>query len=277
VASFASPIGITGARGVLGRRLCAELRQRNIDFIVFDGDIRDVDAASRFVADAGSVVHAAAIVPVGRVSADPATAISVNVAGTASIARAAAEKPFAYVSTSHVYAPSSGDLSEDAATHPSSVYGWTKRQGEQWCEVLHPAPLILRLFSYYDVAQPETYLVPSLVRRIRETPVGGIIELAGADNVRDVADATWMAQTIALLLASGATGVVNCGTGQGRRVLDIAVALASSIGRDDVQFEGTDTREPSTRLVADTTRLRTLLPAVPPFDLVAGLRDFADA
>lgn len=273
------PAGITGASGVLGRRLCAELRRAGSDVLEFRGDVRETELVRQFVSQVSSVIHAAAVVPVGRVSADPGTAVAVNVGGTAAIAKATADggKPLVYISTSHVYAASTDPLTEASAIGPMTIYGWTKWQGEQWCDLLHPRPLILRLFSYFDRHQPDAYLVPSLIRRIRTAETGSEMAIDGARNVRDIADASWMARTVSLLVEKGATGVVNCGTGMAWEVLEIARTVGAALGRDDVRFVPGSAPDAPSQLVSDPTRLRGLLASVPPFELAAALRDCVGA
>ncbi|MEG8047510.1 sugar nucleotide-binding protein [Sphingomonas aerolata] len=135
-------IGLTGARGVLGRRLVEVLDARGTRVAPFDGDVRDAAALAEWATGCERIVHAAAIVPTIQVKEGTGTAIAVNVAGTANVATAAASAgvPLTYISTSHVYASSDSALPEDAPVHPVSLYGLTKWQGEQWVDQLAPAP-----------------------------------------------------------------------------------------------------------------------------------------
>ena len=262
-------IGLTGGRGVLGRRLLATLEARGIAVTSFGGDIREAEAVKRWVADCSTVVHAAAIVPTGRVGADPAAAITVNVAGTATIAAAAATTGarLIYVSTSHVYRSSARPLTEEAPIDPVSLYGLSKWQGEQWCARLASEVLVARLFSYFDARQGPSYLGPALHDRIACAAPGAELPLFGYDSVRDIADARWLSERLADLIALGTSGIVNVGTGQPHSIAAIARTLATVAGRPDIRWVPADDK-PGDMLVADVTRLNMLFD-VPAFDLGA--------
>lgn len=265
-------IGITGARGILGSRIAEACGALRYNPVPYGGDVRDGAALTAWVKDLDAVVHAAAVVPVSVVEADPGNAIAVNVGGTAAVARAAADRdlPFTYVSTSHVYEPSSDPLVEGSSLRPVNKYGLTKLQGEAWCEVLHSSPLLVRVFSFFDARQPEPYLVPTLRRRVAETGHGQELAVHSAGSTRDLADASWMATAIARLVAAGATGRVNCATGVAVPVADVARAVAAAQGRHDVRVvDATPGRQD--HLVADTTLLRHLIPDLRPFDLSQAL------
>lgn len=268
-------IGLTGARGVLGRRLVEVLDARGTRVTPFDGDVRDAAALAEWATGCERIVHAAAIVPTIQVKEGTGTAIAVNVAGTANVATAAAAAgvPLTYISTSHVYASSDGALAEDAPVRPVSLYGLTKWQGEQWVNQLAPAPLIVRLFSYFDSRQAASFLVPALYRRIREAPKGAELPLYGYGSVRDMADARWLAGRLADLIESGASGTLNLGTGVGTSIATVAARLALAVGRDDISWTPADDH-PGDTLVADVTAVSRAV-EMPAFDLDAAFRALA--
>lgn len=270
-------IGLTGSRGVLGSRIRESGERRGHVVHQFPGDVRDAAAVTRWLnkTTLDWVVHAAAIVPVLTVKADVSAAIAVNVGGSANLAEACSRSGtrLAYISTSHVYAPSPAPLSETDAVAPSTLYGLTKLQGEQWSCALADTPLILRLFSYFDPRQHSAYLVPGLIGRIAACPPGGTVEVSGANNVRDIADARWLADIIVGLLEANADGVFNCGTGHGSTVAEIAQAALDASGRADAVLEFVEDDRPNS-LVARTDLLATVLPHRPEFALGAALRAF---
>lgn len=267
-------IGLTGARGVLGRRLVEAFAARGAVISAYPGDVCDVTALSEWARDCTRIIHAAAVVPTGQVSADPGAAITVNVAGTANVAAAAAEAKasFSYVSTSHVYASSDTPLTEAERLEPVSLYGLTKLQGEQWVRRLTDDPLIVRIFSYFDSRQAPTYLVPALHDRIRKAPQGGELPLFGFRSRRDIADARWLAEQLAQLVLSGATGTLNLGTGDGTPIAAVAERLAAAAGRSDIRWVPADDH-PGDTLVADPAMLaKSGVDAR--FDLDSALRAF---
>ena len=162
-------IGLTGARGVLGARIHSTLSTRGHKVVPLVGDVRDAPALDNWAKHLDAAVHAAAIVPVHKVANHLFDAISVNVAGTANVARAIARSSnchLTYISTSHVYAPSDRPVRENDQLRPASLYGLTKLQGEQWASSISERLLIVRVFSFFDARQPDSYLVPSLRARI---------------------------------------------------------------------------------------------------------------
>ncbi|MFD1612615.1 NAD-dependent epimerase/dehydratase family protein [Sphingomonas tabacisoli] len=270
-------VGLTGATGVLGSRLATAFGSHGHEIVPFRGDVRDPASVQDWAHGLPVLVHSAAMVPVQQVEKRIDEAIAINVGGTANVARAAAinSARLIYISTSHVYRSSTCRLSEDDPLDPVSLYGMTKLQGEQWVGKLTANNLILRLFSYFDRHQAESYLVPSLCRRIAEAPLGSSIDLFGGENRRDMSDAAWLSETCARLAISDAQGVVNCATGRDDRVIDIAQMLAEEMGRADLSWNIVQDR-PADSLLADTSRLAALLPSQAPFALRASLRSYAE-
>ena len=271
-------VGITGARGVLGRRIVEQFTAQGLSPVAFHGDVRDRAVVDEFVKGIDVVIHSAATVPVTVVASDPGSAVSVNVGGTANVAMCASRygRPLVYISTSHVYATSEGFLQESSPVRPSSLYGLTKYQGESWCQELHPRPLILRVFSFFDPEQRPPYLVPSLKQRIQMAPRGATLVIRGSQDERDLASAIWMAKVIADLVQRGMSGIVNCGTGQGVRVIEVADRLAVMAGRVDLNITSEVPPAPHSRIVADTSLLKGWLPELAAFDLRQALKDMFD-
>jgi UDP-glucose 4-epimerase/GDP-4-dehydro-6-deoxy-D-mannose reductase len=249
------------------------------EVVPFAGDIRERDSIHFFLESLDYVIHLAAVVPVDHVRDDLANAIHVNVIGSVHLAEAVSKKGscgLAYISSSHVYAPSDSPLSEDAPTRPLSQYGLTKLHGENWVSSILPEALVLRVFSFFDHHQPASYLVPALTGRIRSADHGAVLPLRGAQCRRDIADASWIAGICAALVDQRATGIVNCGTGRSFLVREIAEKLAAAMGRSDVSWEGF-TDDAINALVADTNKLRQLLGTELEFDLEKALAVYVES
>jgi len=272
-------IGLTGARGVLGTRLFSALSLKGHEILPFDGDIRDSSSLDPWVTGLDAVVHAAAIVPVRKVMDHLSVAISVNVGGTANVARAVARNPnchLTYISTSHVYASSDRPLKEDEVPNPISYYGRTKLQGEQWVSSLLERTLIVRVFSFFDERQTEPYLIPSLQTRIVSATRGSSLQLVGALNMRDIADARWIAEVCARLVDATQTGTVNCATGICHSVLELALKLTEVLDRTDVKWDF-DKNDPPNVLAADVSLLVSRIGVLPSFDLQSALRRYVSS
>jgi nucleoside-diphosphate-sugar epimerase len=203
----------------------------------------------------------------------------VNVIGSVNVAEAVARQGtcgLAYISTSHVYAPSDEPLTESGATKPPSQYGLTKLQGENWILSIKPDALAIRVFSFFDPVQPASYLVPALTKRIRAAERGAVMPLRGALCKRDIADASWLAALCTALVTRNIKGIVNCGTGHGYLVREIAERLAAAMGRRDLSWQGFP-EDGINALVADIQTLSAALGAPPAFDLDTSFADYVAA
>jgi dTDP-4-dehydrorhamnose reductase len=139
---------ITGAGGLVGRRLAAEARRRGHQVLALtsaDCDVTDPTAPERHVNSGDVVINCAAYTKVDQAETDEAGAHAVNAAGAGNVAHACARAgaELIHVSTDYVF---SGDFGAeqprpyeiDDETGPKSVYGRTKLEGE--FEVLAAMP-----------------------------------------------------------------------------------------------------------------------------------------
>ena len=117
-----------------------------------------------------------------------------------------------------------------------------------------------RVFSFTHANQAPPYLVPSLRQKIAALRDGDALEIDNPSSVRDIQDAEQVIDAILHLAQRAAVGTFNIGTGMGRSVSDIALAVAKALGKQ-IRVSGVD-RAPPGSLIADTTRLRSLLAAL---------------
>lgn len=271
-------VGLTGARGVLGTRISEALIRHGHEINPFVGDVRNLSDLEAWVSDLQVVVHAAAVVPVEDVAQHPSEAIAVNVGGTANVALAVSKTSncrMVYLSTSHAYRSIDRPIVETDPIDPVSLYGLSKFQGEEWVRRLVEDALIVRVFSFFDDRQARPYLVPSLRERLMFAAPNAELELHGANNIRDLADARFLGEICARLAVERSGGVVNCGTGHSYSILEIANELANAMGRKDVTWREAANSQVSV-LVANTAELsRRFGGFMPPFDLAESLHSFA--
>jgi len=224
------------------------------------GDLRDrarldtVIARHRPVA----VMHFAALSNVGEATEQPARYWDNNVIGTLRLAEAMAAggvEHLVFSSTCAVYGEQDGVmLDEDCPQRPLNAYGASKRAAEELIANLAAAPGVSLnhvFFRYFNVAgadpearvgefhRPETHLIPLALdavrgRRERLTIHGTDYPTPDGTCVRDyvhVADliAAHMAG-LDHLLAGGASGAFNLGTGRGFSVREVVDVVARVTG-----------------------------------------------
>lgn len=130
---------VTGAGGMLGRRVVTAAVERGHDVVASDRselDITEADAVGRFVAEVApeAIVHCAAYTDVDGAETEEQLARRINADATADIAAAAARTGafVVAVSTDYVFA---GDAEapyvESAQPDPRTAYGRTKLLGER--------------------------------------------------------------------------------------------------------------------------------------------------
>jgi nucleoside-diphosphate-sugar epimerase len=268
-------VGLTGARGILGSILKERLDRQGVETAAYPGDVNDGNALAAWFAEHRFryFFHFAALVPVAAVEGNPLLAFQTNVMGTFSVCKSLLEtQPGCWLfhcSSSHVYLPTStaAPISEDAPKDPPTFYGATKLAAECVVETLLgklQAPYCIgRVFSFTHAHQAPPYLVPSLRQRIAVLGDAETLEIDNPSSVRDIQDAEQVIDAILHLANRAASGTVNIGTGIGRSVGDIALAVAQELGKK-IRVTGID-RAHTGSLIADTTRLRALLaPACEP-------------
>ena len=155
---------VLGASGQLGAALCRQLgpaalpaarRPSSPDWLTLDLATL-TDSPDELVAahSLTAIICSASATDVGRCETDRAWADAANHLGPLSLARAAAHAriPFVFYSTDYVFPgthENPGPYTEDAPTHPLSVYGGTKREGEVEILKANPAALVLRTTTVY--------------------------------------------------------------------------------------------------------------------------------
>ena len=154
---------ITGGKGMLGRTLCAELKE--FELIPTDLPEADITDAAKFNAlIAGyapdAVIHCAAMTKVDDCEAKRDLAFKLNEEGSRNVALAAkmcGARLFA-VSTDYVF---SGEpprepwaWSETDIPRPRTVYGASKFAGEQMIQMILPEAVIVRIAWLYGSGGP---------------------------------------------------------------------------------------------------------------------------
>lgn len=251
------------------------------------GDVADratVGAALRRH-DVAAVIHLAASIVAPASVRHPLPYYRNNLAASLGLLEACVRHgvaAFVLSSTAAVYgAPAASPVREDAPTVPINPYGWSKLMVERVLTdtaAAHDLPfMVLRYFNVAG-ADPEgragqaeggaahllgVALDAALGRR-PEVPIYGT-DYPTADgtcvrdfvHVSDLADAHRAA--LDHLLAGGASTVLNCGYGRGFSVREVIAAVERVSGRPVPTRQAPRRPGDPPEVVADATRIRTLL------------------
>ena len=219
---------VTGAEGQLGRLLVSTapagmqvtaLSRAGLDI----GDAAAVLAAVRTLAP-GLIINAAAYTAVDKAESEGELAARVNALGPAHLAAAARAvgARLVHVSTDFVFDGTAGTpYRADAATHPLSVYGRTKRDGElAVLEALPEHSLIVRTAWVY-AAQGRNFLL-TMLRLMRERGAVRVV----ADQVGTPTSARPLAMALWQMAGAGVTGMHHWTDAGVASWYDFAVAIA---------------------------------------------------
>ncbi|HEY1099994.1 MAG TPA: dTDP-4-dehydrorhamnose reductase, partial [Myxococcota bacterium] len=225
----AMKIWIPGGYGMLGSGLADDARAAGHDVVVSgrDVDVADAGDVAVFIAahHPAAIVNCAAYTAVDKAESESALAERVNGLAPGVLAAAAATigARFVHVSTDYVFS-GEGDrpLDEQMPTAPVSVYGRTKRDGENAALAASDTTLIVRTSWLYAATHK------NFVRTM-------LALMADREQLRVVADqfgrptsTTTLSQAILALLDVGARGIVHVADDTGDAGIswhDFAVAI----------------------------------------------------
>ena len=163
-------IVISGAAGMLGRRLATQAQRQGRDVLALTSaqwDITVAADAERFIEAGDVVVNCAAYTKVDAAEQDQDRAYAVNAVGPENIAHACARAgaQFIHISTDYVF---SGALRRpyeiDDEAGPLSVYGRTKLAGELMVLAAMPDAHIVRTAWVYEGADGSDFV--AVMRRL---------------------------------------------------------------------------------------------------------------
>jgi len=278
---------LTGATGFTGRYLEPALRSRGYRVARADPagpqpcDLTDPLAVEETVlrSEPDVVIHLAAVTYVAHNKAEDF--YRVNVLGTLNLLQALAKLKRApnrviVASSANVYGtPKAEVLDESLCPAPVNHYAASKLAMEHmvrtWFAQL--PILITRPFNYTGPGQAEHFLVPKIVKHFRQR--APYIELGNLQVSRDYSDVEDVILTYLALLESDARSeIVNICSGRAIALLDIIEMMNEIAGyKIEVRVNPAFVRENEVpRLVGSPTKLRSLVPILPPRPFVETLR-----
>lgn len=302
---------VTGGAGFIGSNIVEELLKRgervrvldnlstgkrdNLAFVeglqspsasyeFMEGDIRHLDTCRRACHGIDYVLHQAALCSVPRSINDPLVSNEVNVCGTLTVLMAAREagvKRVVHASSSSVYGNSEIlPKTESQAPSPVSPYAVSKLAGECYCQVFTKVfdleTVILRYFNVFGPRQDPSSQYAAVVPRFIQLALdskpleihGDGLQSRDFTYVRNVVDANLQAAE-----APDAIGhVINIACGQTSSVLQIADAIASTLGKK-LEYHHTPARTGDVRdSLADISKAQRLLGYETHVGVLDGLR-----
>lgn len=221
---------VTGFTGTIGRHLPAGARKLKLDL----SSLHTKNPAGMFE-HKDDILHLAGVVGPTQVNENPEYAEAVNVAGTAALARQFIKKStgkFYYISTSHVYAPTSERITETSETGPTSLYAKQKMIAEkELSEIFESEPTrlcIIRVFSVLDWDTGPFSLGGGIQKLARGEPE---FVLRNASDIRDFLTPKTIAEALFQIATSGdASGVFNLCSGTGIKVGDASLRMLKENG-----------------------------------------------
>jgi UDP-glucose 4-epimerase len=268
---------ITGGAGYVGSHVNRALRDAGHETLILDSmelgnrfalqdtplaafDLRNTEKLEQLFRryEFEAVFHFAAYSLVGESVADPLKYYANNLKGAMNLLSCMKRRgvnKLVFSSSAGVYGiPASFPVTEDAPTNPCNPYGWTKLLIEKMIEDCANAwglsAVSLRYFSAAGANHeaglgewhnPETHLIPSILRRIlageREVAIfGGDYDTVDGTCVRDYVHVTDLAAghlaALEKMPAEGETAAFNLGSGSPYSNLEIVKACASVTGEE---------------------------------------------
>ena len=245
---------ITGAQGFVGSHLLPALRS---DGWAAEGPAFDILDYPSLLGHLKSrpwdfVIHLAGISHVPTCERDPATAVKVNVAGTALLieAMSAARTPgrLVFASTAQVYAAPTGEeldrgvtIAETRAVHPQNLYAQTKWNAELLIrDASARKDLIattLRFFNHTHRSQSTDFFLPHVYSLLKKAGPGSevVVPVGNLDLYRYLGAVSDLVRAVMSVLSAAKAGrdlpdAMNVCTGTPKLLKSLAEGLAKRMG-----------------------------------------------
>ena len=223
--------GITGANGVLGKKITKNLPFK---FYKFKKDITKLNEVNDWVNKHkfDLIIHLAAVVSVNEVKKNNKKGLKVNVIGTKNLVNCLLKKKdkpkwLFYSSTSHVYKLNKNMIltSEKELPKPQNFYGKTKLIAEKYLiKRLKNKEISLcigRIFSFTDKNQRIPFVIPTIIKKIINNN-NKKIEIKNLNHYRDFLSTTIIVKIIYQLFRKKANGIFNIASGKPIHLINIA-------------------------------------------------------
>ncbi|VAX17100.1 dTDP-4-dehydrorhamnose reductase [hydrothermal vent metagenome] len=232
-------LGITGAKGLLGRAIVRRINEAlpTVSLIAFtrnDFDITDKDAVYRAVSgsDLDVVINCAAYSAVDKAEQEEDLAYAVNATAVGYIAQACASTgaKLVHISSDYVFDGSKKEpYKEDDPPCPIGAYARSKADGEKEALSRCPGALIIRSAWLYGHDGPN--FVSTILEKGKSAGKLNVVN----DQIGSPTYADDLALAIGRLIEKEATGIVNAVNSGYCSWYDLAVEALTLAGLDDVE------------------------------------------
>jgi GDP-4-dehydro-6-deoxy-D-mannose reductase len=252
-----------------------------VDVPWLQADLLDRQSVTLLPSDTPLVLHLASeTVPSRFSSLDP---LLDSVEMTMNLCRHLRSGRLLFASSCLVYGTSREPLAEDDPLDPRGNYGLAKMMSER---VVARTPnieyAIARPFNHVGVGMRPDLVIPSIIRRVRDTADGDLIHMTGLDSIRDfVSVEDIVAAYFDILTAPRLHNTVyNVSSGHGTSIGEIVRIVARICGKPigGVSFsEQGNSADDTSLIVGDSSRLKSSLGWTARSSLEDSLRKLAAA
>lgn len=283
---------VTGATGFIGQHLIRSLlkqgfkvtalakeadqrKQRNL--AIYNVDITQAEQFDALPSSIDGVIHTAALIPPNNDPMLNAACFAVNVNGTYNVLSYAVKshaKRFIYASSMSVYdVVKKGKITESYQANPKSIYGLTKKLGEDvvmYFSSVHKLPsVILRYPSVYGPGMLPTTIIPLLLNRAKNSHT---IAINGTGKrTQDFVYVDDVVQANMLAIQSDATGLYLIGSGKQTSLTKLANTIKQVLPETAIAYDNTKQDDPQ-RLCFDYTKAAKAFHYQPRWNLVDGIK-----
>ena len=257
-------IGITGHKGILGKSIIKYLKQTNnrkYKIIVYKNDILEFDNLKKWIQKLDVILHLAAITDINKVKKNKKYSKKVNYESVKFISNYIKNNnlnvKIIFLSSSHVYASSKKNILENSKLYPISYYGKLKLKSENEIRKKISNYLIIRLFSYYSDQQEDNFLIPSLIKKIKNLN-DKKLKLKNYNHIRDFSSIYYVTENICKIIFNDSKGIINCGSGNGFELQQLAKQIAKKKFNKVIFLDKRFKTKNKTRIVSNITKLKKI-------------------
>jgi nucleoside-diphosphate-sugar epimerase len=267
---------VTGGTGFVGKPAVAALQRRGLDVFAAsraDADLLDPADINRLV---GSIrpthlLHLAWCTEPGRYWTSPDNAAWE--AASVHLLRRFAEsggRRAVVAGTSAEYDWTAPAPFHEATTpiRPATIYGRAKDAVHLAAQAIGVQLAWARLFGMYGPGEPEAKLVSKVITTLLR---GEAFRGPAPADLRDFLFIEDVAEALAALVADDAIGAFNVGSGRGIAISTLVETIATQLGRPDLIEADRAPSGDAPAVVADITRLTSVVPWKPIYTLDRGI------